>query len=343
MGRMLDSLKFMDSLKAKDSHFFEDSLERDPTPMAPVQDDAAPESALDVPFIEVGPNKSFDGSPQVLAAKAPKATGAVSTPAGNIALVHPPQPTQPPHQIPAATAVKEKPIVLQPGLNEPKPMQVAFEAWPTAMMVGGSIAPEVIVHHQPEHAISKQYDALLGTMLDGVKVKPPVLLFTGGKAMVGATTVLLNLAVSAARGQRGDIIVVDGHLKKPGLAGRLGLAPAAGIQEVLNGKLALEQAIVKTPISHLHLLPAQMGNDTALSLDAARWMMSWLKGRFDLVLIDGPGADAGPDLAPLIAASDGMYLVLPQGENPAVQRSLAQSLSTLGGRLRGVVHTHLEM
>lgn len=279
MGRMLDSLKFMDSLKAKDSHFFEDSLEREPAPVTLAQDDVAQDQAIDVPYIEVGPNKSFDGSPQVMATKPRKvlAESVPSAPAANVAVVHPPQPSQPPHQMPAAASLKEKPTVLQPGLIEPRPMQVAFEAWPTATLLGGSIAPEVIVHHQPEHAISKQYDALLETMLDGVKVKPPVLLFTGGKAMVGATTVLLNLAVSAARGQRGDIVVVDGHLKKPGLAGRLGLAPAAGIQDVLSGKLALEQAIVKTPISHLHLLPAQMGNDAALSLDAARWEESQLK------------------------------------------------------------------
>jgi len=88
--------------------------------------------------------------------------------------------------------------------------------------------------------------------------------------------------------------------------------------------------------------PAQPGATTVLTQEAVRWLASWLRSHFDLVLVDGPSVDAATELAVLLPACEGLYLVLPRGESNQTQRQSAQALATLGGRLRGVVHTQFE-
>src|SRR4051812_36156406 len=100
---------------------------------------------------------------------------------------------QPPHH-PGEVAGKPKNVQLTPA----QPMTVAYQAWPLATPVGGEISSEIIAYHQPEHATSKEYALLLDAMLKGVKPNC-VMLLVGAKPKVGASTVLLNLAVIAAQ------------------------------------------------------------------------------------------------------------------------------------------------
>ena len=209
------------------------------------------------------------------------------------------------------------------------------------------ISPDLITYHRPDHPISKQYAALLEQMLLGLTPGPaPVLLLTGSAPRVGTTTVLLNLAVCAAGANR-RIVAVDANYHQPDLASLLGLEDQPGWMNVLAGNLALEQAVQQTSLRNLQVLPGDPTGETqgiALAPDAVRWVLRWLRERFDIVLVDGPDLKHGSDLAVLAPACDGLYLVVPQSEASLAQdRTLVQNLPRLGGRLRGLVHTHVEM
>jgi Mrp family chromosome partitioning ATPase len=277
----------------------------------------------EVPFIEVGaPGKSVEVSP--------------------LLVKHPPQAkVQPPHP-PLAKGVAKAPAVV--NLTETKPMAVAFEAWPGPAIAPG-IAVEVIAHHQPEHPVSKEYASLLDKILQThTGPGPHVLMLCGIRPRVGASTVLLNLAVIAARRRR-RVAVADINRARPSLATRLGHVGSASVQDVIAGSLAIGQAVAATVIPALHLLPCggPVKASDPLCAEAVSWLTAWLRERFDVILIDGPCVEETADLAVLTASTDGIYLVLPQGEGVAATRCVAQTIARMGGRLRGLIHTHFEV
>jgi Mrp family chromosome partitioning ATPase len=270
----------------------------------------------EVPFIEVGgPNKKVELSPGLLK--------------------HPPQATpQPPHKMePIAAQAKTKTV----NLTEAQPMTAVLAPWPT-QAPARSVSPEIIAYHQPNHATSQEYADLLTMMRRGLHVDcANVLLLLGARTHVGTTTVLLNLGVTAGL-QELRVIVVDANASRACLTDRLGQNAIAGLAEVLDGSLALEQAIVKTGIGSLHLLPAGASIKGTMTNKAISWLMTWLRERYDLIFLDGATID---DVAALVPQADSIYLVLPQGETPP--KGIAEAVSRVGGRLCGLIHTHFEM
>jgi Mrp family chromosome partitioning ATPase len=319
MGRTLDTLRHGET-------------HRTPSASSTHALDAAPpeECVVDwtlqeeVPFIEIGgPGKKVELSPSLVK--------------------HPPQAkVQAPHSPlgQSLAAPKAAPIV---DLTEARPMAVAFEVWPGSPARAG-IAAEVIAYHQPDHAVSKDYAILFEKMMQShAGPGPHWVLLCGLKPRVGTSTVLLNLAVVAARMRR-RVAVVDMNLARPALAARLGHAGPHGVHDVLSGSVAIGQAVVPTLIPALSLLPAGSTGkkNGTLTAEAVAWLAAWLRERHDLIFVDGPCVEEAADIAVLAPGADGVYLVLPQGESDSVARGIAPSISRMGGRLRGLIHTHFE-
>lgn len=335
MGRMFDILK---QAGAGRSHVVEG---------ATVRQDCVVDWSLreveEVPYIEVGDGKKIDASPQVMAVK------------------HPPGPTgQPPHlvmglgsqQSSIARLSTDEEVVAKPKqagaafsrgvqLTEPGPMGITFEAWPGAVSCRG-LAPEIIAHHQPNHPISQQYAALLAKILECFPASAHrALLMCGASPHVGASTALLNLAVMAVDHGKRRLVVVDAQRMRPSLADRLGMTVTAGLQDAMAGTVALDQAVLKTSIIGMHLLPARQA-DQPPSSDAFAWMLGWLRARFDLILVDAPPWEEVPDTALLAPLCDATFLVVPRADTELDHRALAQQISKHGGRLRGLIHTQIE-
>ncbi|MBI3410554.1 MAG: hypothetical protein HY040_19620 [Planctomycetes bacterium] len=315
MGRLFETLKQAASVR---SNVVEGSTVREDCVV-----DWSLREAEEVPFIEVGDGKKIEGSPQVMAVKHP----AVS----------------PPHLVavknfaPAPTAAVR--------LTEPKPLAVSFEVWP-GVASGTALAPEIIAFHQPSHPISQQYDILFRKILESVAPgATQALLVCGARPHVGASTVILNLGVVGVERGKRRLVLVDGQRTRPSLADRLGLTASAGLYDALAGNVGLEQAVVKTAVAGLHLLPARSTAETVPppAKEALAWLLGWLKPRFDLVLVDAPAWEETPDAALFASLCDGVFLVVPREEPVAVHKPLTQIIARQGGRLRGLIHTHLEM
>ena len=65
------------------------------------------------------------------------------------------------------------------------------------------------------------------------------------------------------------------------------------------------------------------------------WLVSRLRERFDIILIDGP---AIADAAVTIPHADGVYVVLPHGES--LSNASAQAVTRMGGTLSGLIQTN---
>jgi Mrp family chromosome partitioning ATPase len=263
-------------------------------------------------FIEVGgPRNGLHASADVLAAPPRKARAEAA---------------------PAVQLMQTEPT--SPALTETGPMFVAFHPCQPAPSVP---FPDLICYHQPDHPASARYRVLLAQILpDKTDAATQAILFAGLVPGAGTTTALLNLAVSAALDGLRRVAVFDLNAPRPAVAKRLGVAPGAWIDEVLSGRAGLETILRPTRIQGLFVLSpeARDGKAAFPSAEAVRWILSWLRQHFDLILIDGPTWSDNP----LLSAGDAVFLVSPQdGLSAPRLSSIAREVARQGGLLRGVI------
>jgi Mrp family chromosome partitioning ATPase len=339
MGRLLDVLKKAENLSVP---AVEQPLRPTAEPSIPPVE--VPEPEIEVPFIEVGPHKSLEASPCVLACG--------------------PTAYRPPLMPEAPTREKDgSQTVQQPRTTSP---QVHFRALPAPQVRGASpspIAPELVAFHAPEQSGGRQFRELLADILTASGLQdgegPAALLFSPVRPELDATTTVLNLAITAATQWRRPVIAVDAHLRRPPreatAAGLLGVAGVPGLSDVLAGAATLDQILLPTDQPHLYLLPAgtQTGHSPAprgitpradkgggkrFVAETMRSLLRQLRQRFALVFVNGPYWDGRQETISLGAACDGVYLVVPEqeAETPQID-ALVQSIPTQGSRLVGCV------
>lgn len=225
----------------------------------------------------------------------------------------------------------------------PTPSSIAFQ--PVAAAIGAArprFAPELIAFHQPDHALSQQYrgvlDHLVATARSG---DARVLLLSGVTAGAGATTVLLNLAITHARDSKQRVLVADTDTQRSTLADKLGMNPVPGLREVLTAMVPLQRAIRGTGEPNLAALT--LGEDSersALAVRSLKTTFQQLRKRFDLILVDGPTWQDGPEMLSLAAACDALFLVLPHSEAGTPETTdLFQTILRQGIHLRGCLLT----
>jgi Mrp family chromosome partitioning ATPase len=205
-------------------------------------------------------------------------------------------------------------------------------------------APELVAFHQPEHPVSEQYRTLLAGLESQFRgSQPQVLLFTAATPRIGTTTVLLNLALTRALQGGIQIALLDANLSRPGLAERLGLPAAPGLCEVLAGAIAPPRALRPTGLEYLEVVTAGKPAERGLGLlasDVMRSLLHYLRGHYDLVLVDAPCWDGRPEIVSLGGLCDAVYLVTSRqaAEQPETE-NLVGLIPRQGARLRGCILT----
>jgi chromosome partitioning protein len=172
--------------------------------------------------------------------------------------------------------------------------------------------------------------------------------FVNQKVGVGKTTSALNIGAYLANEGK-NILLVDFDAQA-NLSSGVGInPPKPGIYEVVSGTVAIDQAIKKTPVSHLEIIPASLDlsgaavelieqEDRDLFLKKA---IAPIKDRYDFILVDCPPslgvltlngmAAADAVLIPMQCeyfAMEGLSLLLQTIRR--IQRSLNKSLG-IGG------------
>jgi Mrp family chromosome partitioning ATPase len=318
MARILDALRKGDAFPRAEPA----SL---PRPYRP--DDVAPknlESAEEIPFIEVGgKNSPMEASPSVLAS-APKLA---------------PAPTLPEPRPGHSAAVKS---LLDRSVSGVRFTPVPAERAPVAP-ARERFAPELIAFHQPEHPLSRQYQVLAETLANQLSpAEPHVVLFAAGAPGLDTVEVVLNLAITQAGQPDSRIAVIDADFHESPVAGRLGLSPAPGLQDVLAGRKALKSALQET--GHDRLLALTVGralDDGAhpLASEAMKSILRHLRNRFDWVFISGTCWDGRPDLVALGAVCDAVYILLPEERAESLEtQAIVDLISEQGSKLRGCIY-----
>jgi capsular exopolysaccharide synthesis family protein len=198
-------------------------------------------------------------------------------------------------------------------------------------------APEkkLVALAAPESPAAEQYRVLYQRLARLAARRPMrAVAVTSASRGEGRTTTAANLALIAAQEGRA-VVLVDGDLRQPSVASLFGLAPRAGLAEVLDGTSELSQAVVR--VGQLSVLCAGDVRDPAAAIRHPRTVaiMDQLRAAYDLVVLDAPPALAFSDGERLAAASDAAVLVVRAGVTPRQVVRLA--LESLGDRAAGVV------
>ena len=156
----------------------------------------------------------------------------------------------------------------------------------------------------------------------------------------GKSVTSANLAVALAQlGQR--VLLVDGDLRRPNVAGMLGLDSAIGVTSVLVGDVELKEAIQVHESSGLHLLAsgALPPNPTEiLQSRVTKELVAEVSDLYDMVIIDAPPLLPVADAAVLAKITDGAILVTRYGSTTREQLKAAVArLDGVSARLFGVV------
>jgi capsular exopolysaccharide synthesis family protein len=145
------------------------------------------------------------------------------------------------------------------------------------------------------------------------------LLVTSAVAGEGKTSLVCNLA--AAFGLEGDrVLLIDADLRRPSVGNYLGINPTSGLSTVLLGERQPHDAVESWRGGLFDVLtsgPIPKNPSELLGSKRTSVMLTELKSRYDVVLIDSPALLPVADGSVLARACDAALLVVRHGHTPA--------------------------
>lgn len=181
---------------------------------------------------------------------------------------------------------------------------------------GANPKRNLITYSNPDSLISEQFRTLRTNIHFATGGMRSILLVTSPCSREGKSTAAANLAVSMAQ-QNEKVLLIDANLREPAIHIIFKIANTEGLTEVLIGKTSFEEAVRKTEIGKLALLTSgQMASNPAelLGSQEMQEMLQTALQEYDFILIDSPPVLEVTDTKLLANKSDGVILVLSQGQ-----------------------------
>ncbi|MFZ7124532.1 MAG: polysaccharide biosynthesis tyrosine autokinase [Desulfobacterales bacterium] len=208
--------------------------------------------------------------------------------------------------------------------------------------------PKLVVSTRPHSYEAEQFRVLRTSILfPKTGTRPRSILVTSTLPGEGKSFVSANLAASIAQHIDTRVLLIDCDLRKPNLHSYFGVTPNKGLTQVLQGKAAMPDVLMRTPIDRLMLLPAGHPPDNPSELLSSHKMREFLKevtNRYSdrLVLIDSPPPKLTAETGALARLVDGILLVV---RFQKANREMAGELVELVGKERiiGAVGNYLDL
>jgi capsular exopolysaccharide synthesis family protein len=167
-----------------------------------------------------------------------------------------------------------------------------------------------------------------------------IMVVTSPSPQEGKTTTAINLGVTMAEAG-GRVLIVDTDMRRPRLHRSFGVPNQTGISSVIVGKATLEEAIKRTDVPNLDVLPCgPVPPNPSELLHTSRFgtVLADCAKLYDRIILDSPPTSAVTDPAVLGNLADGVVLVIKAGETTREAAMHARrQLHTAKARLFGVV------
>jgi capsular exopolysaccharide synthesis family protein len=191
-------------------------------------------------------------------------------------------------------------------------------------------------------ALAEAFRNLRTSLLYSAPDHPPrTLMVTSLYPEDGKTSLATNLAITLSQLGSGEILLVDGDLRRSNLHEILKVRLTPGLSTFLTGQTELAAVIKPTQIHNLYTIPAGRTPLNPAELMASRRLqdaLGVLGERFAHIIFDAPPLIGVSDALILAPRLDGVVLVLRQGQasRDAAQRGV-HLLRSVRARVLGVI------
>jgi capsular exopolysaccharide synthesis family protein len=213
-----------------------------------------------------------------------------------------------------------EPELSSPG-ELPKPARRLPFAWlwsKLRQVAGGETAGDLnkrrISLLQPDSFVAEQFRGLRGR-IDAISEQQRIrtIAVTSASPGEGKTTAAINLAVVTSLSVGRRVLLIDCDLRRPKVHVSLGIQPAAGLAEVLNDEVSMDEAIEKAEGMNLEVLAVRSrpaNPSELLSSSRMRELIEEASQRYDRVILDTPAALGLPDAKAVADLCDGSVMVV---------------------------------
>jgi len=180
--------------------------------------------------------------------------------------------------------------------------------------------PVLLAANYENLPIAEEYRKLKTIILHATKKEGfhNTLMVTSSISGEGKSVTALNLAMSIAQEQNHSVLLVEADLRKPSICGYLGIEAHTGLSNCLMNGMDIGEALIKTGLGNLTLLPAgqQMANPVELfSSQKMRNLLDEIKHRYAdrYIIFDTPPLLPFAETRLLGNIVDGVVFVVKEG------------------------------
>ncbi len=169
-------------------------------------------------------------------------------------------------------------------------------------------------------AICEEYRALYVKLeqINRANGRKSVLSITSAREGEGKTTTAVNLAYVIASGFGKKVLLIEGDLKKPGMADLFEVeGKAVGLVDILEGKEEFNSCLCRLKDTNLYVVlagQAASNSSELLAMPLLNELLLELRKRFDYILIDSPPVLPFADMTVLSGLVDGLVFVVRAGK-----------------------------
>lgn len=176
---------------------------------------------------------------------------------------------------------------------------------------------ELVNYLYPKLSISEDYRTVrTSILLSNSETPPKTIAISSTLPKEGKTATVVNMAVSFSQLEE-RVLVVDSDLRKPRLHRVFKTRNVGGLSGYLTGKISLKDAIQKTSIKNIWILPSGLIPPNPAELLNSRKMKEMIeeiKNGFDVILFDTPPVLAVIDGVIVSSLADSTVLVINAGK-----------------------------
>lgn len=199
-----------------------------------------------------------------------------------------------------------------------------------------------VVSHQKTHPASWAFDVLRTQVLQKMDENGwRTLAITSPSVESGKTVVAINLAMSIAQQTNRTALLVDFDLRRPSVARYLGLNRSLSLNDFLDGRANVGDALVNPGIERFVVLPTNQpvtGASEVLSSSKVGHLIDDLRERYSdrIVIFDLPPVLAADDVMSVLPRIDCVLMVV--GSGVSTENEVEEAMSRLSkANLLGVV------
>src|SRR5664280_2645851 len=226
----------------------------------------------------------------------------------------------------------------QPRPSEPAPNRIGAgdpNIKEAALNLAHLEANRIIAHDRSDLR-SRSFDMLRTQVLQSMDLKSwQLLAVTSPTPGCGKTLTAINLAFSIARQPERSVLLVDMDIEKPQVANCLGLQCEAGLLSVLEGRVALQNALVQASVAgyRLSVLPCEASKSHSSEYMTSRAMSTLLQeikneDRSRIIIFDMPPILSGDNVISILPQIDCVLFVAAVGTTTSEIKECNKHLQT---------------